>query len=32
VPKDLAIAEFVGDSQPLDDVTLMVVERKLAAV
>jgi len=27
-----AIAEFLGDSQPLDDVTLMVVERKLAAV
>jgi serine phosphatase RsbU (regulator of sigma subunit) len=26
-----AIAEFLGDSQPLDDVTLMVVERKLAA-
>jgi sigma-B regulation protein RsbU (phosphoserine phosphatase) len=24
-----AIAEFLGDSQPLDDVTLMVVERKL---
>jgi sigma-B regulation protein RsbU (phosphoserine phosphatase) len=23
------IAEFLGDSQPLDDVTLMVVERKL---
>jgi phosphoserine phosphatase len=27
-----AIAEFLGDSQPLDDVTLMVVERKLTAV
>jgi phosphoserine phosphatase RsbU/P len=27
-----AIAEFLGDSQPLDDVTLMIVERKLAAV
>jgi serine phosphatase RsbU (regulator of sigma subunit) len=26
-----AIAEFLGDSQPLDDVTLMVVERKLAS-
>jgi serine phosphatase RsbU (regulator of sigma subunit) len=27
-----AIAEFLGDSQPLDDVTLMVVERKLSAM
>ena len=26
-----AIAEFLGDCQPLDDVTLMVVERKMAA-
>jgi phosphoserine phosphatase len=25
-----AIAEFLGDRQPLDDVTLLVVERKLA--
>ncbi len=25
-----AIAEFLGDSQPLDDVTLMIVERKMS--
>ena len=27
-----AIAEFLGDSQPLDDVTLMVVERKMTPI
>jgi phosphoserine phosphatase len=27
-----AIAEFLGDSQPLDDVTLIVIERKMGPV
>jgi serine phosphatase RsbU (regulator of sigma subunit) len=26
-----AVAEFLGDCNPLDDVTLMVVERKVGA-